>query len=126
MRGRTGEMKLFLTALALDPGLRAECAAAGRRPVRRISELSRAVGEAAIARLILSARLKSISPSINTARRNEIERALVKAAIQAKDDKRIIEYGERVLAREPGDAQILDKVVRALLVTRRAIPLPAP
>jgi thiol-disulfide isomerase/thioredoxin len=53
----------------------------------------------------------------NTARRNEIERALVKAAIEAKDDKRVIEYGERVLAREPSDAQILDRVVRALLAT---------
>jgi len=53
----------------------------------------------------------------NTTRRNEIERALVKAAIEAKDDKRVIEYGERVLAREPGDIQILDKVVRALLVS---------
>jgi thiol-disulfide isomerase/thioredoxin len=53
----------------------------------------------------------------NSPRRNEIERALVKAAIEAKDDKRIIEYGERVLAREPGDAQVLDKVIRALLVS---------
>jgi thiol-disulfide isomerase/thioredoxin len=52
----------------------------------------------------------------NTTRRNEIERALVKAAIEAKDDNRVIEYGERVLAREPADAQILDKVIRALLV----------
>ena len=53
----------------------------------------------------------------NSTRRNEIERALVKAAIEAKDDKRIVEYGERVLAREPNDAQILDKIVRALLAT---------
>jgi thiol-disulfide isomerase/thioredoxin len=56
----------------------------------------------------------------NSPRRNEIERALVKAAIETKDDKRIVEYGERVLAREPNDVQILDKVIRALLVTDAA------
>jgi thiol-disulfide isomerase/thioredoxin len=53
----------------------------------------------------------------NSTRRGEIERALVKAAIEAKDNKRVIEYGERVLAREPSDVQILDRVVRALLVS---------
>ena len=47
----------------------------------------------------------------------EIERALVKTAIEMKDDKRIIVYGERVLDREPGDPQILDRVTRALLAT---------
>lgn len=45
----------------------------------------------------------------------ELERALVKAAIENRDDKRIIEYGERVLAREATDVQILDRVTRALL-----------
>jgi thiol-disulfide isomerase/thioredoxin len=60
---------------------------------------------------------KNLAKFPDTARRAEIERALVKAAIEAKDDKRVIEYGERVLAREPSDAQILDRVVRALLTT---------
>jgi len=41
----------------------------------------------------------------------------VKAAIEAGDNRRIVEYGERVLVRDPDEAQILDKVVRALLVT---------
>ncbi|MCX6621265.1 MAG: TlpA disulfide reductase family protein [Acidobacteria bacterium] len=45
----------------------------------------------------------------------ELERALVKAAIEAKDNTRIIRYGERVLAREAGDALILERVTRALL-----------
>ncbi len=72
----------------------------------------------ATARWISSARSKSTWPSFRIAsRRNEIERALVKAAIEAKDDRRMIEYGERVLAREPDDVQILDKVVRALLAS---------
>jgi thiol-disulfide isomerase/thioredoxin len=45
----------------------------------------------------------------------EIERALAKAAIEAKDEYRIALYGERVLAREPEDLQMLDQVCRALV-----------
>jgi thiol-disulfide isomerase/thioredoxin len=52
-----------------------------------------------------------------SARKAEIERTLVKSAIEMKDDKRIILYGERVLDREPGDPQILDRVARALLAS---------
>ncbi len=50
-----------------------------------------------------------------TPKRPELERALVKAAIDAKDDRRVVQYGERVLDREPGDPQILDRVTRILL-----------
>ena len=39
----------------------------------------------------------------------------MRAAIEARDDKRIIVYGERVLARQPDDLQILEQVTRALL-----------
>src|SRR5579864_3263532 len=53
----------------------------------------------------------------NSAKKPEIERALVKAAIELKDDRRIILYGEHVLDREAGDPQILDRVTRALLAT---------
>jgi thiol-disulfide isomerase/thioredoxin len=60
---------------------------------------------------------KHLAKFPNTTRRAEIERAIVKAAIQAGDDKRIIEYGERVLARDPNDVQVLDRVTRALLLT---------
>ncbi len=48
--------------------------------------------------------------------RDKIERALVRAAIEAKDDRRIVQYGERVLVKEPKDVQILEKVAAALLV----------
>jgi thiol-disulfide isomerase/thioredoxin len=81
-------------------------------------QLSQALGEAGSSPVdFIRALEKHLAKFPNTSRKNEIERALVKAAIEAKDDKRIIEYGERVLAREPDDAQILDKTVRALLVT---------
>ena len=81
-------------------------------------QLSEAVSEAGNSPVDFIRTLeKHLAKYPNSPRRNEIERALVKAAIEAKDDKRVIEYGERVLAREPSDAQILDKVIRALLVT---------
>src|SRR5205085_9243599 len=50
-------------------------------------------------------------------KRAELERVLAKAAIENKDDRRIILYGERVLAREQDDLQLLDRVARALLAT---------
>ncbi len=53
----------------------------------------------------------------NSTRRKEIEQAIFRAAIDAKDTPRIIEYGERVLSHEEGDVQTLDKVARALLLT---------
>jgi thiol-disulfide isomerase/thioredoxin len=48
-------------------------------------------------------------------RRAELERAAVRAAIEAKDDRRIILYGERVLARQPDDLHILEAVTKCLL-----------
>lgn len=46
-----------------------------------------------------------------------LERALAKAAIEAKDDHRTVLYGERVLGREMQDPQILERVTRVLLKT---------
>ena len=47
--------------------------------------------------------------------RAEIERMLVKAAIDTKDDRRTALYGERVLATSPDDVVLLDRVARAEL-----------
>jgi thiol-disulfide isomerase/thioredoxin len=47
--------------------------------------------------------------------RPELERALVKTAIDLNDDRRIIEFGESVLTREPDNAQVLEPVTTALL-----------
>ncbi len=49
--------------------------------------------------------------------RGSLERALIKAAIDSKDEPRIIKYGERVLPRAPDDPQILERVTVALLRT---------
>jgi thiol-disulfide isomerase/thioredoxin len=51
----------------------------------------------------------------NTARRLELERALVKVAFELKDDDRIVKYGQLVLAHDPDDAQILERVATSLL-----------
>lgn len=52
-----------------------------------------------------------------TAKRAELERALAKAALDAKDRDRIVRYGERALRRDPDDLQLLERVARALLET---------
>jgi thiol-disulfide isomerase/thioredoxin len=51
-------------------------------------------------------------------KKEDIERALTKAAIQANDARRILLYGERVLERQPGDLSILEPVCRTLASDR--------
>ncbi len=52
-----------------------------------------------------------------TGRRAELERAIAKTAVETDDQRRIVEYGERVLARESDDLKLLERVSRALLTT---------
>jgi thiol-disulfide isomerase/thioredoxin len=79
-------------------------------------DLQRAVSEANGSPIdtihALEAHLKKY-PS--TQRRREIDRTLTKSAIELRDDRRLIEYGERALAVDPDDLQILDRVTGALL-----------
>ncbi len=80
------------------------------------ADLEKALSEAGASPLeYLRAIEKHLEQYPNTARRAELERAAVRAAIEARDDNRIIVYGERVLARQPDDLQILEQVTRALL-----------
>ena len=51
-----------------------------------------------------------------TSSREELERAIAKSAIELKDNARIVAYGERVLARNGEEIDILEKVTRALLI----------
>ncbi len=53
----------------------------------------------------------------NSPQKAQIDRGILKAAIETKDDKRILQYGERVLAADPDDLQTLDKVIRTLLLS---------
>jgi len=50
-----------------------------------------------------------------TARRNEIDRVLAKAAIDNHDDRRTVLYGEKVLALTADDIPVLDRVPYSLL-----------
>ena len=52
-----------------------------------------------------------------TKHRPDLEKALAKSAIEAHDDARIIKYGELVIARDPTDVQLLDRVIRSYLET---------
>jgi thiol-disulfide isomerase/thioredoxin len=47
--------------------------------------------------------------------RPELEYALVKAALESKDDRRVLIWGEKVLARNMDDPRILERVARILL-----------
>ncbi|HZU27973.1 MAG TPA: hypothetical protein VFA04_20755, partial [Bryobacteraceae bacterium] len=51
----------------------------------------------------------------NTVQRPEIEQTLAKAAIDMRDNPKIVLYGERVLSRTPDDVLMLDRVSQALL-----------
>ncbi len=61
---------------------------------------------------LLEAFLKKFPSSLQ---RLEIERLLAHEAVDAKDDVRTVQYGERVLQSSPDDMLLLDKVARALL-----------
>jgi thiol-disulfide isomerase/thioredoxin len=51
----------------------------------------------------------------NSPQRAELERALVKTAIDLNDDQRLITFGESVLSRDPNNLQVLEHVTTALL-----------
>jgi thiol-disulfide isomerase/thioredoxin len=51
----------------------------------------------------------------NSGQKDEIERALVKAAMEVRDERRTLLYGERVLEKTPDQPQILERVTRLLL-----------
>jgi thiol-disulfide isomerase/thioredoxin len=51
----------------------------------------------------------------NSPKRADLERALVKTAIDLNDDKLLLEFGESVLSREPNNLQVLEHVITALL-----------
>jgi thiol-disulfide isomerase/thioredoxin len=79
-------------------------------------ELGKALAEAGNSQIDFIRALEShLAKYPNSAKRPEIERALVKASIDLKDDRRIILYGEWVLDHEAGDPHVLDRVTRALL-----------
>jgi thiol-disulfide isomerase/thioredoxin len=79
-------------------------------------DLQRAVNEAGSSSIDLARVLEDFLKKYpNATQLKEIERALAKAAIDNKDDRRTVLYGERVLASTPDDMLVLDRVARAEL-----------
>jgi len=105
-------MRLWLPFLLLAASISAQDSPA----VAEDKELSNALAEAGTSQVDFVRALENhLAKYPTSVKKPEIERALTKAAIEMKDDKRTILYGERVLDREPGDPQILERVARALL-----------
>lgn len=84
-------------------------------------ELNAALAEAGASPIeYLRALEKHLEKYPNSPRRPEVERAAARAAIEAHDDAAAVLYGERVLARQGDDLQILDAVAQALLASNTA------
>jgi thiol-disulfide isomerase/thioredoxin len=80
-------------------------------------DLMHAVNEAASSSIDMVRALEGhLNKYPNTVQRKEIEQAIAKAAVDNKDDARIVLYGERTLARTPDDVLMLDRVSASLLV----------
>ncbi len=78
--------------------------------------LQRALGEAGNSPVdFMRAIERHLKSFPNSARRAELERALVKTAMDLNDDRRIIQFGESVLRRDPDNLQVLERVATALL-----------
>jgi len=109
---------LALMCLAQSTPPPAPGAPASKAATDENRELSDAISEAGNSPVdFIRALEKHLAKYPNSPRRSEIERALLRAAIETKDNHRTIAYGERVLERDPGDMQVLDRVTRALLVS---------
>jgi thiol-disulfide isomerase/thioredoxin len=105
-------MKVWALLVLLACG----CGAQENASEREDRDLNTALAEAGSSPVdFIRALEKHLSKYPDSPRKAEFERALVKAAIENKDERRTVLYGERVLARDPDDIQVLEKVIRALL-----------
>jgi thiol-disulfide isomerase/thioredoxin len=106
----------FMAALAL--GVQAQQAPpTSAPPDAEQQDLMHAVTEANNSSLDMVRALEGhLEKYPNTVQRKEIEQAIAKAAIENKDDARIVLYGERTLALTPDDVLMLDRVSASLLV----------
>jgi len=108
-------MRLFVCALFIA------VVADGQRkidPAVEQQDLNTALGEAGTSPIdFIRAAEKHLAKYPDSPQKQTLEMALAKAAIETKDDKRILQYGERVLSTNHDDLQILDRVIRTLLLT---------
>jgi thiol-disulfide isomerase/thioredoxin len=79
-------------------------------------ELKRALAETSNSQAEMALALENhLKQYPNSPQRAEIEKALVKIAINLNDDSRLITYGEGVLSRDPNNIEILEHLATALL-----------
>lgn len=109
MRKPTGQfLSLILIAAAVQL-----CA---QRQPPEIASLQKALGEAGNSPSELALAIENhLKEYPNSPQRADLERMLVKAAIDLNDDQRLMTYGERVLSRDPNNLQVLEHVTTALL-----------
>jgi thiol-disulfide isomerase/thioredoxin len=85
-------------------------------PDKETESLQRVLGEAGNSPVDFIRALEDhLNHFPNSPRKLELERALVKTAIDLKDTKRIIVFGERVLEVQPDDPALLQQVAIALV-----------
>ena len=91
--------------------------AAEKAQQREMQELAHSLQEGNSPNDYIRALEAHIARYPNSSRLVDIEKLLAKSAIEAHDDKRLIQYGIKVLDREPEDLTLLDRVSRAFLNT---------
>ena len=108
-------MKIVWAALLIAASVWAQQPAAGDAEQEQ-RELRERLGEAGNSPVEFQRVLeKHLEKYPNTQQRAEIERMLIRAAIEQNDQRRILLYGPPVLAREPQDVRVLERVTRVLL-----------
>jgi thiol-disulfide isomerase/thioredoxin len=106
-------MKKFLLTVLLVPAL---CFGQKQMPDAEQKELSHALSETGNSPVdFIRALEKHLAKYPDSVQKPDLELALAQASVEAKDNNRILKYGERVLARDPDNAQMLDRVPRVLL-----------
>jgi thiol-disulfide isomerase/thioredoxin len=88
----------------------------GQRQSPEIASLQRALSEAGNSPLDFARAIENhLKEYPNSSQRAELERVLVKTAIDLNDDRLLNAYGESVLSRDPNNLQVLEHVATALL-----------
>ncbi|HYP07345.1 MAG TPA: TlpA disulfide reductase family protein [Bryobacteraceae bacterium] len=92
------------------------CAAQQKLSDAEQQELGQALGEAGNSSVEFARVLEAhLNKYPNSPQRDELERALVKSALEANDKRRILTWGERSLEKNINQPQLLERVARILL-----------
>jgi thiol-disulfide isomerase/thioredoxin len=87
-----------------------------QRQSPEVASLQRALSEAGNSPLDFAHAIENhLKEYPNSSQRAELERVLVKTAIDLNDDRLLTAYGESVLSRDPNNLQVLEHVATALL-----------